>query len=284
MKDNGEKPRNSPPNKPKKSLGQHFLTSVGAIKRIVDAADIQEGETVLEIGPGRGVLTKALLEAGARVVAVEKDEALAAELHTTFADAVVRGQLTLVVDDIENVQVERLPLLASGAANEVSAYKLVANIPYYITGLIIRRFLTARIQPSALVLLVQKEVAERIGARDGKESLLSISVKLYGEPRTAGTVKAGSFNPPPKVDSAILVVDQISCERVRGVDEAELFNLLHLGFGQKRKQLAGNLARRYPAAQVRSALERCRCDARVRAEDLSAGMWLCLAQSLSKSD
>ncbi|MEX0924960.1 MAG: 16S rRNA (adenine(1518)-N(6)/adenine(1519)-N(6))-dimethyltransferase RsmA [Candidatus Paceibacterota bacterium] len=265
--------------KPKKSLGQHFLTSEGAVKRIVDAADITDGEQVLEIGPGRGVLTKALLDAGARVVAVEKDEALATELRDRFADAVSAGTLSVIADDILNSD---LVDTEYGILN--TKYSLVANIPYYITGAIIRQFLTASHQPTKMVLLVQKEVAERIIAREGnkqgKESLLSISVKAYGEPKMAGVVKAGSFNPPPKVDSAILVIENISRAFFKEIDEKQFFEMLHLGFGQKRKQLAGNLKARFSSEVVEQAFVACAIDTQVRAEDLGPAQWHCLAKEL----
>ncbi|MEX0930453.1 MAG: 16S rRNA (adenine(1518)-N(6)/adenine(1519)-N(6))-dimethyltransferase RsmA [Candidatus Paceibacterota bacterium] len=272
-------------NKPKKSLGQHFLTSEGAVKRILEAADLKEGETVLEIGPGRGVLTKALLGAGARVLAVEKDEALAEQLKETFSEEVERGSLVIVVDDIQNAN---LGDTECGILN--TGYSLVANIPYYITGAIIRQFLSAEHQPKKMVLLVQKEVAERIvtkgkgggEGRHGKESLLSLSVKAYGDPKMAGTVKAGSFNPPPKVDSAILAVENISRDFFKNVREEYFFELLHRGFRQKRKQLAGNLKDRFSAETVENALSHCSINKQARAEELSLDEWKCLAIRLGQ--
>lgn len=265
--------------KPKKSLGQHFLTSEGAVKRIVNAADITEGEIVLEIGPGRGVLTTALLNAGARVIAVEKDEQLAADLQNTFKNAVEDGSLTVVVDDVLSLDPSQLYKLIP------ASYKLVSNIPYYITGAIIRQFLTTDYQPTKMVLLVQREVAERVVAKAtkerAKESLLSISVKAYGEPHMAGVVKAGSFNPPPKVDSAILVVESISRDFFAGVEPEYFFELLHCGFQQKRKQLAGNLKSQFSAELIEESFSVCHINKQARAEELSLENWKCLATQLT---
>lgn len=259
--------------KAKKSLGQHFLTSEGALKKIIEAADVAARDTVLEIGPGRGALTEALLESGCAVVAVEKDEALASFLGKKFEEEIRGGKLTVVSGDVLELAPEELPLKAGD-------YKLVANIPYYITGAILEKFLGSDCQPSRMVLLVQKEVAERI-ARDKKGSLLSNSVRAYGTPTYVSTVKRGSFVPAPGVDSAILLVEDISKNNFKnGKEEEEFFNILKTGFAHKRKLLAGNLAVRYGRKEAAEAFTVCGIGEKARAEELSIDEWQCLAENL----
>src|SRR3989344_2165107 len=217
-------------------LGQHFLTSSAIAYEIAAAGNIRKGETVLEVGPGKGMLTRALLNTGATVVAIEKDPALTCIIYDTFSKEISRGQLRIIERDVRD------PTLNATLKTLHSSYKVIANIPYYITGELIRMFLTAQHQPSTIVFLVQKEVAERI-ARSKKESLLSLSVKAYGTPRYIKTVKAGSFSPSPAVDSAILAIENISRKNFANVSEEKFLEILHAGFGQKRKTLLGNLKR-----------------------------------------
>ena len=169
--------------KAKKSLGQNFLNSDGALDAIIKAGRVTKGDKVLEIGPGKGALTKRLLDAGANVIAIEKDDRLIPILEDLFAKEIKTKKLTLIHGDVLKFD----PLLNELKTKE---YKLIANIPYYITGEITRKFLSGNFQPSVIVVLVQKEVAERIttstqGAtkiKEGKESILSISVKAYDIP------------------------------------------------------------------------------------------------------
>lgn len=253
----------------KKSLGQHFLASRHALDAIIGTAGLTPGETVLEVGPGMGVLTARLLEAGGRVVAVEKDDRLIEPLKETFRAEIASGKLTLIHDDILRFDVSCFKLCAS-------SFVLVANIPYYITGAFLRKFLGGDCHPSRMVLLLQKEVAKRIVARDGKESLLSISVKAYGEPRYVKTVKAGSFSPAPKVDSAILAIKNISKENFADADEEMFFALLKSGFGKKRKLLFSNLGV-LPADREKIAAT-CGISPNARAEDVPLHGWLCLTK------
>lgn len=252
-------------------LGQHFLTGLWAARALAGAANVRPDETILEIGPGRGALTKELLATGAHVVAVEKDEALVEKLKKTFANEISAGRLTLVADDIRNTTSEKLGL---------KKYAVAANIPYYITGEIIRTFLTAEIQPRALVLLVQKEVAERIIARDGKESILSLSVKAYGTPTIVAKVSRGNFSPPPSVDSAILFIDNVSRNFFSSIDEQTFFKIVKTGFASKRKFLSGNLKKRF-GLDVGGALEQCGLPENVRAEDLTLAQWQQLSRLLA---
>ena len=185
----------------KKSLGQNFLKSKKALEAIVLAGEISENDTVLEIGPGQGALTEKLLETGAKIIAVEKDDRLIEFLKEKFSKEITSEKFEIIHGDILEIDLDFL---------KNKSYKLIANIPYYITGLIFRKFLSGNIQPEKIVILVQKEIADRIIARDGKESLLSLSVKVYGTPKKIMKVEKENFSPKPKVDSAILLIDTIS--------------------------------------------------------------------------
>ncbi len=261
--------------KAKKSLGQNWLKSETAIKEIIKAADLKEGEQVLEIGPGRGSLTKALIEAGAKVLAIEKDDDLIDELLEEFADEINDKKLFIARGDILTVNASKLFVQEN--------YKLVANIPYYITGQVIRKFLSEEInQPSRLVLMVQKEVARRILANDKRESLLSISVKAYGIPKYIKTVPAGAFEPKPKIDSAILLIENISRKFFEDISagseqsqgEEKFFRVLKKGFSQKRKLLKSNLE------VDEKILLACDIPAKARAENLSLADWKCLTSKI----
>jgi 16S rRNA (adenine1518-N6/adenine1519-N6)-dimethyltransferase len=166
----------------------------------------------------------------------------------------------------------------------LSRYVVAANIPYYITGEIIRTFLESDPQPRALVLLVQKEVAERIIARDKKESILSISVRAYGSPRIVAKVARGNFSPPPQVDSAILCIDNISRSFFDTVSEGDFFSVVRAGFSSKRKFLANTLGTRFDKRLVRSVFERCGVHEKARAEDIPLATWRALALALTARD
>lgn len=229
----------------KKSLGQNFLTSPGALVDIIASAEVKEGDHVLEIGPGRGVLTKELLSKGAQVTAIEKDRELVPLLGEQYAEAVKSGQLEIVEADILEFDVATY-------AKTHPSYKLIANIPYYITGQIFRMFLEGEMhngshcasQPLSITMLVQREVAKRVVADDGKESILSMSVKAYGEPRYVSTVKRGSFYPIPNVDSAILFIGNISKSffTLHDISEKTFFEILKAAFAHKRKIISKNLS------------------------------------------
>ena len=255
----------------KKSLGQNFLNSPSAVIKIVDSAKLTKKDIVLEIGPGKGVLTKELLNGGKQVVAIEKDKDLISILEEKFASELKSKKLILINADVLKINLEKL-----GFKN--GEFKIVANIPYYITGQLLRMFLENDIKPSLLVFLVQKEVAERI-ARSKKESLLSLSVKAFGEPKYIATVPKTAFIPAPKVDSAILLIDNISAKNFKNKTEQELFfEIIHAGFGQKRKLLLSNLKKSTwtPGVQVEEVFEFCGIDKKSRAEDVGLEQWLCL--------
>lgn len=275
-------------------LGQHFLKAKWAARALAYAVGISSGDTVLEIGPGKGALTRELLvlakETGARVVAIEKDEALVVHLQETFRDEIGAGLLTVYSADIRDVNSDKPDQIGRYIALS-GPYVVAANIPYYITGEIIRQFLTAEEQPRAMALLVQKEVAQRIVSK--KESLLSLSVKAYGVPKIVMKVPRGNFSPPPNVDSAILLVENISRDffapvksqgdHGAGVDEKKFFEILHAGFKSKRKFLLSNLAGTFRRESVAQAFTLCEISPKARAEDIALDTWRRLAQQLLAS-
>ena len=282
-------------------LGQHFLKAMWAARALAYAVGIKNGDTVLEIGPGKGALTRELLaiakDVGAKVVAIEKDEVLVAHLNGVFLDEINSGLLTVHSADIRDVNTGKPNAIGRYIALS-GKYVVAANIPYYITGEIIRQFLTAEKQPRAMALLVQKEVAQRIVAKPagggsssppkedrpsvggGKESLLSLSVKAYGAPRIVMRVPRGNFSPPPNVDSAILLIENISRNFFTGLDEELFFKVLHAGFKSKRKFLLNNLAGSFGKEVAASAFEQCEISFKARAEDVPLEAWARIAQKL----
>jgi 16S rRNA (adenine1518-N6/adenine1519-N6)-dimethyltransferase len=260
---------------PRKGLGQNFLVDRRALERIVAAADLAPHDTVLEVGPGVGQLTRLLSEAAGRVVAVELDRQMVAVLRQELAD---RPNVQIVEADILEVD--------PGALAAGRPYKVVANLPYYITSAALRHLLEAQPPPSLLVVTVQQEVAERITAAPGEMSLLAVSVQFYGRPRRVARIPAGAFYPPPKVDSAALRIDVYPPEeRPVQVDDVEgFFRVVRAGFGQRRKQLRNSLTAglRLDSEQVEAALERAGIDSRRRAETLSLAEWAALARELGE--
>ncbi len=257
--------------KKKKSLGQHFLKSSAYLRAVADAAGVKEGDVVLEIGPGGGALTRELLSRGAIVTAIEKDSRLIPILEELFVKEIAEKRLTVIEADVLyfDVAVWR---------NNVTtfSYKLVANIPYYITGALFKKFLSGDIQPSCLVFLVQKEVAERI-ARSTKESILSLSIKAYGSPAYVKTVPRGAFVPPPDVDSAILLISRISKNNfINAKHEKQFFTLVRAGFAQKRKMLKRNIERVLGVSTLEKMLN-AGIEENARAEDVPVGKWLQLS-------
>lgn len=269
----------------KKSLGQNFLKSDAVLAKIRDAADVVGNDIVLEIGPGLGALTEVLLKFAGKVIAIEKDDQLHATLQVTFANEIAAGKLDLIHGDVMAFDPE---LLRSYCDSKLEVYKLIANIPYNITGAIIEKFLSAKFQPTMMVLMVQKEVAERIVAKNnkpgragslpGKESILSIAVKAYGVPTYISTVKAGNFVPAPSVDSAIIKIDGISRHRFKNAHHEQVFfQVMKAGFAHKRKTLAGNLKNILEPSIVDAALQAAGLHTTVRAEDVPIEIWHNLA-------
>lgn len=255
-------------------LGQHFLTNPRVASAVAHAASVCEGDVVLEVGPGKGILTDELLKLGTRVVAVEKDPRMLEILRDRFSREISTKQLALIEGDIRTY----IQSPSFGRALGKAGYKVAANIPYYLTGELIRLLLETKRQPNSVSLLVQKEVAERI-ARDKKESILSISVKAYGTPKYVLTVKAGNFSPPPNVDSAILSISDISKKNFKQVTEEKFFEVVKTGFAQKRKTLGKLLKQKY-GEQALAALGAARISPSERAERLTVSDWVTITEAL----
>ena len=261
----------------KKSLGQNFLQNKGIIDKIIDAADPVANDIILEIGPGQGSITKPLILLAGKVIAVEKDNDLEAFLRQTYSQEIQEGRFDLINGDILEFDPEILRFYGS--------YKLVANIPYNITGAIIEKFLSASFQPEMMVLMVQKEVADRIVAKDkktgndGKGSILSNAIRAYGIPEYICTVKSGSFVPAPKIDSAVIRISDISRKNFTSKHHEEVFfQVLKAGFAHKRKTLSGNLKNILEPELVEEALRTTGLALTVRAEDLGIDNWLSVAR------
>lgn len=261
--------------KKKKSLGQNFLKSKSVVSHIISASKIKKGDFVVEVGPGQGFLTEDLIESSGNVLSIEKDTRLIDELNEKFKEYVDKKELAISHEDILKFNIEKLnvwnPAFDAEARknNKNFNYKVVANIPYYITGQIIRKFLTAKNKPDLMTIMVQKEVAQRVCAKDGKESLISLSVKLFGEPKYIKTVKKTFFNPPPKVDSAILLIDKIKESPFKNKDQEVLFfEIIRTAFNQKRKKVSTSLRKNIVE------LKRSGIDLDKRPEDVKLEEWV----------
>ena len=276
---------------PRQSLGQNFLFDEGLLGRIVAAADLSSSDAVLEIGPGLGALTRQLAQAAGRVVAVELDDRLL---------PVLRYEL----EPFNNVEIIHGDILTFDiAAHFNGPFVVVANVPYYITGAILRRLLEGRPRPKRMVMTVQREVADRLTAKPPRMSLLAVSVQYYGSVRLVGAVKAGAFWPRPEVDSAVIRIDVErrestddtdftdedslqSVSSVKSVDSSSasdesFFRVVRAGFGEKRKQLKNNLRRLGLSDEViAAALETAGVDGRRRAETLAVGEWEAVVAAL----
>lgn len=251
--------------KARKRLGQHFLVDETVLQRIVSAAEITPADTILEIGPGLGILTREMAGRAGRVIAVELDNRLAAILKQTLAPLT---NVTIINDDI--LHLDPATLLTGP-----TAYKVVANLPYYITSPVLRHLLKASARPEKMILMVQKEVAQRIAAAPGHRSLLSISVQYYGNPRIIDIVPAEAFHPAPEVDSAILRIDVYRQPAVTVSDQQGFFDLVRGGFTASRKQIANSLAQGLALDKpaVVALLDRAAIQPQRRAETLTLEEW-----------
>ena len=235
---------------------------------MIATAQLTARDTVIEIGPGKGALTRPLLETGARVIAFELDERMIDYLNGELSEYIDRGQLQLIHRDILDIDMENF-------FADISSYKLIANIPYYITNAILRKFLETKYHPSDMVLLVQKEVAERIVCRDGKESLLSLSVSAFGEAHYIAKVDRKYFSPSPKVHSAIIHIDHISFDKTGDAQKRELFfRMIHSAFAHKRKKVIRNLESLATPSVWKEVFNTLSLDENIRAEDISFSLWL----------
>ncbi len=253
------------PPRAKKSLGQNFLVDGRVRAKIVDAADISPDDTIVEIGPGRGFLTKGLAERAGRVVAVELDDGLVPRLRETFADS---GHVEIVHGDARTIDIGSLV----GAARE---YKVVANLPYYAATPIVRRFLEATHKPTTLVVMVQREVGQEMTAPPGKMGILSVATQVYGSARIVTSVPPKAFRPSPNVTSAVVRIDTYS-EPLVAFDSADtFFTLVRAGFSAPRKQIHNSLKNglEIGSEQVMALLHSAGISPTRRAQTLSIDEW-----------
>jgi 16S rRNA (adenine1518-N6/adenine1519-N6)-dimethyltransferase len=256
--------------KPRKGLGQNFMLSEGLLERIIAAAELDGTDTVLEVGAGLGALTHRLAQTCLRVVAVEVDGRLLPLLQDALAH-------------FPNVQVVHGDILALEPGDLVAPpYKVVGNLPYYITSAILRHFLEARTKPSLLVVTVQREVAQRIVAGPGQMSLLAVSVQFYGRPRIVAKAPPGAFYPSPGVTSAVLRIDLHEAPPVEVADVERFFGIVRAAFSGRRKQLRNSLSQGLdlPVDTVVKALQRAGLEERQRAQELSIDQWSRLSREL----
>lgn len=255
---------------PKKSLGQHWLTDEATLEAICEAADIGSGDTILEVGPGLGDLTRQLLKRAGKVISVEIDKELAVKLRQEVRDA----HLQVITGNILEFDLGQLPV----------GYKVVANIPYYLTSKLIRSLSEAANPPAVAVLLVQLEVAERVAAGPGQMSLLSVSAQLYFEPKLGPIVSAKLFDPPPKVDSQVIILKCRSKPLFKELDTKLYFRLVKAGFAGRRKKLRGSLAAglRITKDQADSLLKTAKISGDLRAQNLSLQDWHTLYKAYAR--
>ncbi|HIA91997.1 TPA: ribosomal RNA small subunit methyltransferase A [Candidatus Saccharibacteria bacterium] len=250
---------------PNKSLGQHWLFDEPSLRAVADAGQVEAGDTVIEIGPGLGTLSEELLSRGATVTAVEFDSMLAADLQKKFS-----------TEDISIVNEDILQFDFSKFKN----FKVVGNIPYYLTSKLIRNLLELKNQPTAIGLLIQKEVAQRIVAEPGKMSILSVAAQFYADCSLGPEVPAGLFTPPPKVDSQIV---QLIPQPTRDdIDNKQFFRVVKAGFGERRKKLVNSLSGglHMPKDHIATIIESLGWGPNVRAQELSVDDWCSLAEKL----
>jgi 16S rRNA (adenine1518-N6/adenine1519-N6)-dimethyltransferase len=270
----------------RKGLGQHFLIDEEVLKLITSAAELTSTDVIMEVGPGLGVLTRELARQAGWVVAIELDSKLAAILNETLASF---GNVAIINEDI--LDIDPAALLQEQRAKfppEVISpfgYKVIANLPYYITSPVLRHFLEASVKPQIMVVMVQKEVAEAIVAKPGQMSVLSISVQFYGEPKIIDYVPAQCFYPAPEVDSAILRIDLYPQPPVAVTDERSFFELVRAGFAASRKQIVNSLAQGLglPKADVLALLETANIVPQRRAETLTLDEWARLWQVFTQA-
>jgi 16S rRNA (adenine1518-N6/adenine1519-N6)-dimethyltransferase len=253
---------------PKKSLGQHWLRDRDVLTHIADCAELTSENTVLEIGPGLGTLTSELLRRAKKVVAVEFDEELARKLPAQFPGK----DLTVIQSDILSFDLSGLP----------AGYKVVANVPYYITSKIVQLLMTTENKPSVAVLLVQKEVAERLAAQPGDMSILAVSAQLFADVTLGDIVPAALFTPPPKVDSQVVILKTRTTPFLVDVSEKDFFRVVKAGFSAKRKMLRSSLSGGLHISkdQAEQYLAAAGISSNVRAESLTLTQWQTLAATV----
>jgi 16S rRNA (adenine1518-N6/adenine1519-N6)-dimethyltransferase len=258
--------------KPRKSLGQHFLIDETVLERILSAAELSPGDIVVEVGPGLGILTEGLAKQGAQVIAVELDSKLVALLKRRLA---AFPDVKIIHADILRVTPRQILESKLAVSALFQGYKVIANLPYYITSPLLRHFFEALPQPSEMIVMVQKEVGEAMVATPGNMSLLSVKTQFYSKPSIISYVPAASFYPPPKVDSVILRLDVYSQPPIEVPNPASFFDVVLHGFSSPRKQLRNSLSHSLdmPPSQVTLLLEKTGIEGQRRAETLSLEEW-----------
>ncbi len=266
--------------KARKRLGQRFLVDGSVLRRILSAAEITPQDVIVEVGSGLGIMTAELAKLAGWVVAVELDDNLAAMLKQNLASF---SNVTVINEDI--LKIDPASLFKEPGI-PTPRYKVVANLPYYITSPTLRHFLEAAVKPERMIVMVQKEVAHQIVAKPGDRSVMSIAVQFYGKPGIVDYVPARAFYPAPRVDSAILRIDVHLQPPVPVTDEKSFFEVVRAGFTQPRKQIANSLAQGsgLPKSEVRTRLEKAGVAPERRAETLTLEEWAKLWQVFQEKE
>jgi len=272
--------------KARKALGQHFLIDSEVLETIISIAELKSDDVILEIGPGLGILTAELVRYAGRVIAIELDDKLATTLTKTlqnFNNISIINRDVLQIEPADIIKEEKPKF--SQLIDDPLKYKLVANLPYYITAPVLRHFLETAVKPQLIVLMVQKEVAEVIAAKPGKMSMLSVSVQYYGEPRIIRYVPADCFYPEPEVDSAILQILPYTKPAVKVSDEKGFFKLVRAGFTTPRKQIANSFSQGLDIVkpEAQTLLVNAGIAPQRRAETLTLEEWACLWEIYSQA-
>jgi 16S rRNA (adenine1518-N6/adenine1519-N6)-dimethyltransferase len=247
--------------KPNKYLGQNFLISQNTLNKIIKAAHLSPQDTVLEVGPGLGVLTESISLKAKKIISIEKDKNMVKMLQEILKN---QQNVKIIQEDILKTEIKKL---------KIKKYKIIANIPYYLTSPFIRKFLESTMPPQEMILLMQKEVAKRICAFPPKMSLLAVSVQLYAQPKIISAVSRKSFWPQPKVDSAIIKITNI--KKPQNIIIEDFFKIVKAGFSHPRKQLINNLSSNFIAEreEIKNILDKLEISQSVRAESLSLQNW-----------
>ncbi|MDD3614354.1 MAG: 16S rRNA (adenine(1518)-N(6)/adenine(1519)-N(6))-dimethyltransferase RsmA [Candidatus Pacebacteria bacterium] len=256
--------------KPQKKLGQNFLINKSAIKKIVDALEISDSDIIIEIGAGTGNLTQEILKRSKKVIAIEKDKSLIPLLRLKFQKN--SHSLQIIEGDVREI----LPTLAS----KLKKFKVVGNIPYYLTGRLLRIFQELTNAPQLIVLTLQKEVTERLVAQPPQMNQLAVIVQLWAKPKIILQLKPKDFFPPPKVRSTVVQL-KVKSSAERYNKEKELIPFIVCGFQQPRKTLLNNLSREYSKEKIKQVFEQLNLTEKTRPAEISVEMWITLFEYLN---